>query len=289
MSDRDLLSELGQTVAAYLNTIRVVSECLESACPEVGRPYHSRIMRLRSRAAFQATPQAIHESAEALRLELQSYSTASSRFLDSQNRELRHSVATLEQAAEKLALSVEHFSTDLRRLADQIESAAVGEDSGPLYARALRTSVDAMAADSVALMMEARRNLHESGLRLAEAQITDDATGVISRSEMLRQVQARRDGDIGFTPIVITLSDEADDAVMQQAAAKITNRFRHNDVLGRWGEREFLLLFHGEPGLAQYRMEQVLPFLNGVYATADGRAVDVEVSSTLLESEPVLA
>ncbi|MEQ1946269.1 MAG: hypothetical protein ABL995_03720 [Bryobacteraceae bacterium] len=289
MGDRDLLSELGQTVAAYLKTVRAVSECVESACPEVGRPYHSRIMRLRSRVAFQATPQAIHESADALHTELQSYAMATSRFLDSQNSELRHSVTTLEQAAEKLALRVEHFATDLRRLADQIESGDLGADAGPLYARALRGSVEAMAGESVALMTDARRSLHESGLRLADAQMTDDATGTVSRSEMLRQIQVRREADIGFTPMVITLGGEVDDAVMRQAAAKITSRFRHNDVLGRWGACEFLLLFQGEPGLAQYRMEQVLPFLSGVYSTAAGQAVDVDASAVILDSEPVLA
>ena len=61
MRDPELVAELGKTVAAYLNTVKAVGECVAVSCPEVGTPYRDRILRLRGRAAFDATAAAISE------------------------------------------------------------------------------------------------------------------------------------------------------------------------------------------------------------------------------------
>ena len=247
MGDRDLLSELSQTVAAYLNTVQVVSETIEAACPEVGRPYQKRIMRLRSRVAFEATPAAIHESADALHAELAGYASATSQFMQGQNRELRNGIAVLEQSAESLAKRVDYYASSLRQLAKRLEMAeqlAEAEDLRSLattQAAALRNFVESMTHETASLLAKSRSAIHENAVRLANAQVTDDSTGVISRHEMERQIEARRNADVGFTAMRIAFAGPVDDDVMRQAAAKILSQFRHNDLLGRWSDNEFLL------------------------------------------------
>ena len=101
--------------------------------------------------------------------------------------------------------------------------------------------------------------------------------------------QARKAADVGFTPLLIELKGIVDEDVMRQCAAKLTGQFRHNDLLGRWGEREFLLLFHGNPDLAQARAAQVLPWINGAFADDGGGNGQVEVVFSLLDMEPAAA
>jgi GGDEF domain-containing protein len=292
MGQRDLLSELSQTVAAYLSTVQVVSETLEAACPEVGRPYHSRIMRLRSRVAFEATPAAIHESADALHAELAGYAAAASDYMDAQNRELRHGVAVMEKSVEELARRVDYYGSSLRQVVDRLESYDHAEESGntdapkPSHADALRTCIDCMTHETASLIAKTRSAIRENALRLAQAQVTDDSTGMLTKHEMERQIEARRRADVGFTLLLFELQGAVDDGVMKQAAAKLTSRFRHNDLLGRWSETEFLLLFQGDPGLAETRANQALPWINGAYAANDGGTIEIQASFQVLKREP---
>jgi GGDEF domain-containing protein len=295
MIERDLLSDLSKSVAAYLNTVQTIAECLESACPEVGRPYHARIMRLRARVAFEATPTAIHDSADALHAELAGYAVATSEYMQAQNRALRHAITTLEQAAETLAKRVDFYGSNLRQLASKIEAADYPADPEQLkefvalQASALRNGVESMTHETASLLTKSRAAIHESALRLTHAQVTDDTTGTISRHEMERQIEARKNADIGFTPLLIEFKGAVDEDVMRQAAAKLISQFRHNDLLGRWGEREFLLLFQGNPDLAQARVTQVLPWISGAFAADGGGTVEIEAVVSVLDSEPAFA
>jgi len=292
MGDRDLLSDLSKTVAAYLNTVQAIAECLEAACPEVGRPYHSRIARLRARVAFEATPAAINDSAAALHAELAGYAVAASGYMEAQNRELRRGIATLEQAAEAIAKRVDFYGLNLRKLAAKIESMDNSTDPDQMkalalsQADALRNCIESMTHENASLIDSARAAIRESALRLTIAQVTDDATGTISRHEMERQIAARQAADAGFTPLLIELKGAVDDGVMRQAAAKLTSQFRHNDLLGRWGERQFMLLFQGNPDLAQSRIAQVLPWISGAYPVDGGGTVQIEAVASMLDKAP---
>ena len=295
MGERDLLSELSITVAAYLNLVQSIAECLEAACPEVGRPYHSRIMRMRGRVAFEATPKAITESVNALYAELAGYAVAASECMETQNRELRKGMATLAQTAESLAQRVEFHGSGLRHLAAKIENAEYPADPDQLkfriqsQASALRQTIDSMTHDTASLIAMSREAIRESALRLARAQVTDDSTGTISRPEMERQIEARRAADVGFTPLLIELKGAVDEEVMRQAAAQIARQFRSNDLLGRWGEREFLVLFQGNLDLAQTRAAQVLPSIGGTYAADGGGTVQIDAAISTLDREPAAA
>ena len=253
MLERDYLADLSKAVAAYLNTVQAVGECLAVSCPEVGRPYRDRISRLRARVAFEATPDTITASAEAVQAELAGYSAATSGFLEGQNRELRRGIAVLEEAAETLAKRVEFYGSSLRDLAARIETAEYPADPVQLkflafaHATALRNCTEGLVHESTSLVAKSRSAIKESAIRLANAQLTDDATGTISRSEMERQIEAHSAADIGFTLLLFELQGSVDDEVMRQAAAKLGSQFRHNDLIGRWSEREFLILFRGNP------------------------------------------
>jgi GGDEF domain-containing protein len=292
MGDRDLLSDLSKTVAAYLNTVQTVAECLEVACPEVGRPYHSRIQRLRARVAFEATPAAIDDSAATLAAELSGYAVAASGYMEAQNRELRRGIATLEKAAEALAKRVEFYGSSLRQLTARIENADYPADPDQLkpmiasQADALRKCIESMTHENASLIDQSRAAIRESAVRLTIAQVTDDTTGAISRPEMERQIEARRAADVGFTPLLIELKGDVDDGVMRQAAAKLSSRFRHNDLLGRWSEREFMLLFHGNPDLAGCRVAEALPWISGAYADDGGGTVQIEATVSMLDKAP---
>ncbi len=55
------------------------------------------------------------------------------------------------------------------------------------------------------------------------------------------------------------------DEVARLAGSRLGSQFRHYDLIGRWSEREFVVLFRGREETARKRGEQIVPWLAGRY------------------------
>ena len=64
------LHALHTAVNCYLSTLSAMANCIGAACPEVGGLYRHRLSRLRSRLAFDSSPDAMVESTAAVDAEL---------------------------------------------------------------------------------------------------------------------------------------------------------------------------------------------------------------------------
>jgi GGDEF domain-containing protein len=76
---------------------------------------------------------------------------------------------------------------------------------------------------------------------------------------------------------------------MSQAAAKLEQQFRHRDRIARWSEREFLVLFHGTPEVAESRAAQVARLLEARYDPESGAYVEITAHAHLRHQELALA
>jgi diguanylate cyclase (GGDEF)-like protein len=81
--------------------------------------------------------------------------------------------------------------------------------------------------------------------RLAGAASTDAVTGVINRQELERQIEAHTMHGATFSLLLCQLDGPISDEVLRMAAAKLSTQFRHRDRVGRWGHKEFAVLFLG--------------------------------------------
>jgi len=289
--ERDLLGELSNAVAAYLSTMTVTADCLEQSFPEVGAPYRKRIHSLLSRVSFDATREAIADSSQALQDDLKDYATVAKQVRIKRSLELERGVLALSDIVENLTQRQDFYSSRLRKFAEQMEKATYPSDATTysevlaLQAAALRGLVENMSQEAGSMAAKMREQMTELDQRLAGAASTDAVTGVINRQELERQIEAHTMHGATFSLLLFQLDGPIGDEVLRMAAAKLSTQFRHRDRLGRWGQKEFAVLFLGPAELAKSRAGQVASRISGRYLLNNGESSLVEAHARLLLPE----
>jgi GGDEF domain-containing protein len=289
--ERDLLGELANAVAAYLSTMEVTADCLEQSFPEVGAPYRKRIQSLHSRVSYDASREAIADSAQILQDDLKDYATVAKQIRIKRSLELERGVLALSDIVENLTLRQEFYSSRLRKFAEQMEKATYPSDATTfsevlaLQAAALRGLVEGMSQESASMAIKMREQMTELDQRLAGAASTDAVTGVINRQELERQIEAHTMHGAVFSLLLFQLEGPLSDEVLRMAATKLSTQFRHRDRIGRWGQKEFAVLFLGANELARSRAGQVASRISGRYLLDNGETVLIEAHARLLLPE----
>lgn len=294
---RDLPAEFSSAIAAYLNSMAAIADCLEQTYPDVGGPYRQRLHRLRSRVAFDATQDALKDSVTTLESELKDYAGLANRVLTQRAIDSKRGMLTLSDMIENLAERQELFGNHLLYAAEQMEDMPWPSDPDSFsetkarHAAALRDLVDSMGREATSILSRLREQMIELDQRLAGAASTDPVTGLINRREMERQIQAHKLHGSTFALLLfeIQLKGPEDgpinDQVLRTAAARLLTKFRHTDWIGRWGAAEFAVLFLGEAEIAQTRAAQAVTALQGRYVLDNGEPVLASAKGRLVQAE----
>jgi GGDEF domain-containing protein len=292
------LAALHGTVHSYLSTLQSVAECLGDACPPVGGPYRHRLSRLGKRLAFDSRKDAVEESCTEVSKELTNYAAQASAYLRCHGAELRRAVAGLDELVRTVARRQDFYAARLRQFAIQLETTDYPEDPEhraeaiALQAAGLNTCIESMGHETQSLVERMRTELASVEQRLAESEITDPVTGLTNRREMERRIQAAAEGDV--IPVLVRFDFGVPVPVeaARQVGARIGSQFRYNDVVCRWSDHEFLVLFQGTREIAKARAGQVVPWVAGRYLLDTGEITEIHVEASLvglevLESAPV--
>jgi len=294
MTDTEQLSAVHTAASSYLTTLLAVSECLGAACPEVGGPYRHRLSRLRSRLAFDCTPEAMTESAAVVERELKEYSSKTANYISRHGVELRQAIEALEGIVKSLAQRQDFYGARLRQFAAQMETAPYPTDPEYLsevvsmQAAGLLGCVESMSNDNQSLVLRMRTELAAVTERLQEAEVTDRLTGLMNRREMERQIERRRTDGEEPVIVVFELSGDVSDEVAKQAAARLGSQFRHQDLICRWSDSEFLVLFQGSREIALARTEQIVSWIGGKYPLENGESVEIQAEAGLVAPNVLL-
>jgi GGDEF domain-containing protein len=288
MTDAEQLSALHTAVTSYLSTLLAVAECVGTACPEVGGPYRHRLSRLRSRLAFDTNPAAIVESNATVEKELAEYAQKSANYLAQHGVELQRTIGALETIIKSLAQRQEFYGARLRQFASQMETTAYPSDPEhlsevvALQAAGLLGCVESMHNDTQSLVARMRDELAATARRLEDAEVTDRLTGLMNRKEMERQIAQRRAAGEEPVLVVFELSGDVSDEVSRQAAARLGSQFRHKDLVCRWDEFQFLVMFQGGLEIAKTRTDQIVPWIAGRYPLDNGESVEIQVEAGIV-------
>jgi GGDEF domain-containing protein len=269
----------------------VTADCLELSFPEVGGPYRKRIQSLHSRVSYDASREAIADSAQILQDDLKDYATVAKQVRIKRSLELERGVLALSDIVENLTQRQEFYSSRLRKFAAQMERATYPADAKSfsevmaLQAAALRSLVATVSQEAGSMAAKMREQMTELDQRLAGAASTDAVTGVINRQEVERQIEAHTMHGAVFSLLLFQLDGPISDEVLRMAVAKLSTQFRHRDRIGRCGHKEFAVLFLGTDELARARAGQVASRISGRYLLDNGEAVLIEVHARLLLPE----
>jgi GGDEF domain-containing protein len=288
MTDTEQLSALHTAVTSYLSTLLAIANCVGAACPEVGGPFHHRLSRLRSRLAFDVNPEAMIETNGVVEKELAEYAKKSSYYIAQHGAELRATIDGLETIVKSLAQRQEFYAARLRQFAAQMETTPYPSDPDhlsevvALQSAQLLGCVESMSNDTKSMVLRMHEELAATTKRLADAEVTDRLTGLMNRREMERQIEQRRAQGEEPVLVVFELSGDVRDEVSKEVAARLGSQFRHKDLVCRWTEYEFMVMFQGNKEIAQSRTEQILPWIAGRYPLDNGESVEIRVDAGLV-------
>jgi GGDEF domain-containing protein len=293
MPEQPELHALHTAVNCYLSALLAIANCVNDACPEVGAPYRHRLSRMSSRLAFDSTPEALEDSCRRVEAELREYAARTSGYVAQHSIELRATIGALAEVARFLGQRQDFYCARLRQFATQMETTLYPTESEhlqeviALQAAGLLSCVESMNHETQSLVTRMHGRLEAVDYRLKEVEVTDPLTGVMNRREMERQLEARRNA--GTPPVLLhfQLTGEIDGQVLRQAAARLNSQFRHNDLVCRWSDTEFLVLFEGPLEIAQSRAVQIVPWIAGRYVLDDGLTVEIGADVSLAEHEMV--
>jgi GGDEF domain-containing protein len=266
---------LHAAVRSYLSTLLSISDCIGAACPEVGGFYRHRLNRLRSRLGFDITVEAMSESAAVVERELKDYASTTAHYITLHGEELQRTIEALATIVKSLAQRQDFYSARLRQFAAQIAP-------DPTDPAGLLGWVESMTTDTLSLVAQMRTELAAVAQRLRDAEVTDKLTGLMNRKEMERQIAKRREAGEDPVIVVFELSGDVRDEVAQQVATRLGSQFRHQDLLCRWTDHEFLVLFQGGREVALARTGQIVPWIAGRYPLDNGETVDIRVEAGLV-------
>jgi hypothetical protein len=253
------------TEQSYIATLTAVAKSVGTACPEIGGPYRHRLNRLLSRLAYEVTPEAIAESTAFVERELEEYSRKTADYIAQQGIELQRTVEALDALAKQLAQRQDSYSEELRQFAASSPERLPG-------------MVESMSHDTQSLVARMGVELAQVLARIKEAGITDPATGLMNRREMQRHIDRQTDPVL----LVFELSGEMCNEIARQVAERLSSQFRHSDLICRWTEHEFLVLFQGTREMAAARVEQIVPWITGKYLLDSGDSVAMRAEAGLV-------
>src|SRR5580658_5327798 len=105
-------------LACYLSTVVAIGNCMAEVCPSVGAMYRDRLLKLPRRLGFDATPETLEQSRDAVATDLLEFSRTASAWTSAGSNHAAALLGHLRETEETLIASADLQSAFLDDLAD---------------------------------------------------------------------------------------------------------------------------------------------------------------------------
>lgn len=299
----EVLEQMEQTaLACYLSTVVAVGNCMAEVCPSVGAMYRERFLKLPRRLGFDATPQALRQSQEAVETDLLEYSRTASAWIGAGSSHAAMLLGHLRDTEETLGASADLQRAFLEDLADHIGTAAEVDTEADLrvgfkrYAAGLRAYSRRALAEKLAMIEDLRRRREEIDAWLAEAKtsdFTDLETGLLNRPAAERRIATQIAKKKAFCIILVGwtepgcehpgLKDAGATPIMKDLAERLAATIRPYDVIFRWSQDELMTIFEASEVEIAARARQISGWLGDGTCTVEigGEALAVRTHANV--------
>jgi GGDEF domain-containing protein len=292
-------------LTCYLGAMLAMAKSMQEICSRAGLLYGDRLTRLPRRLAFDATPEELEESRQALEEDLAEYTAATAAWLDAGTGLAQDIVAAIETLEPYIRDSRNLHTAMLEDLARQMSlSAEVDADSEVraslrLCALSLRSYLQRRrdeSGESVIDLQSRAQQLAEWLSRGDRSKSTDLATGLPNREEFERRLKACWHTFTDVSALLFEWKDVGSspasgppDAIARRLASRLTDLVRPRDIVGRWSLNQFAVIFGCSGMEAAQRANLIAEELSGPHsAVVDGVVATVcaRVTVSVIERLP---
>lgn len=297
--DADAEGLVKSTMEAYRKAIVAMGSAGVQACPPAGDALQVSLLNLHQRLLEETSKEVVNETGTQLETELQHWAQRSAKYYADRTNDVKEILTMVAKTASDVGERDERYGKQLQDLTKRLQATALLPDI-----RTIRESLgkdvsdftsclENMAQDGMESVAQLRAKVSRYEARLEEVEVLasqDDLTGLANRRKVERQLERRiQDGrkfsviylDLnGFKEINDVYGHLAGDDLLKQFAGELQTAFRTDDVIGRWGGDEFIVLVDGERHEDQLR-KRIEDWVNGDYILAGPEQQKVTVSAAV--------
>ena len=245
----------------YVAALIQMCEAGGCACPAREQELKRSIIRVAETLRQAPTLDAVVASEMTVRDVLQGWGRGVATYYDEKAAEVKDLLLVMSRTAELLGNKDDRIARTIGTVTEQLGSIATLDDVSRMRAsleasaRELRTSLERIGAEGKALLDQLRAEVstYQTKLENAERVSSRDAlTGVGSRHWVESRIQERIDSGASFSIALIDIDSFHEvveshgnligDLLLKAFAKELRSASRFTDVVGRWGNDEFMLL-----------------------------------------------
>jgi diguanylate cyclase (GGDEF)-like protein len=288
-------------LTCYQSAILAIAKCMAEVCPRVGLVYNHRLLRLPRRLGFDATPEALAASREAVEADLAEYGQAASAWINAGVELAEEILSAAAKTTDGDGHDDELHAVMMEELAEQMEISAEVDDATQVrtalkrYASGLRSYVQRRRKEQP----PAFRELQGRAEALAEwlgsaspANIIDPLTGLLNRAEAERQLLAYSKRDKPFCVLLFEWTEARSvppqfgrsgaDQILKALGDRLITLVRPRDVVYRWSQDQLAVIFECAGEEAMARSVKIADWLSSKYsAVVDGIVWKVEAQAAV--------
>ena len=245
----------------YCNGLVHMREGGVDACPDLGPELSRGVKRIIESIGTSPTADSMIASEASVRELLRGWGRRVASHYGQKATDVRDLLIIMSRTAESLGNKDDRIARRLDRVTEQLTSIASLEDLSRMRAsieesaRELRQSLEKISAEGKALVEHLRAEVSTYQTKLEKAERVsscDTLTGLGSRHWVEGRIEERIDSGTRFSIVLIDIDEfhsvvEAygnlvGDLVLKEFARELRSSCRFTDIVGRWGNDEFMII-----------------------------------------------
>jgi diguanylate cyclase (GGDEF)-like protein len=293
---------------AYRDNLDAMGEGSLRICHATGETLRRELSKASLSLKKEATAQKIRSTHVQVGKSVRLWGEQTESYLKRKTAEVKEILTELARTADFFCQRDQRYANQFTEIARDLDGVTKLEDLGKIrasllhHAGELRGCVERMAREGTQSIATLHVSLAAYRVRLEEAQelaSQDPLTGLYNRREMEARLGTRVNSQNPFCVVIIDLDHFKQindrhghlvgDELLRQMAKELRLASRSEDVIGRWGGDEFILILDGSFTNTKAKIDRMRPWIFGTYElelTGTRYSVVVNASVGLAEWAP---
>ncbi|MGA9798969.1 MAG: GGDEF domain-containing protein [Terriglobales bacterium] len=283
-SEPDPVELLSATLESYTSALLAMGKNGFRACPALGSELQEGLAGLGRRLSKKISPSLVRENGKHVEEQLQVWGGRTAEYFKAKTNDVKEILIAMARTAESIGERDQRYSKQLTDFTNQLQTIANLDDLAQMRkslvhrATELKKCVDQMAQDSHKSVAKLREEVstYETKLKTVEQLASrDPLTGLANRRGVEERIEWRITNEHVFCIVILDLDrfkqvndvhgHVAGDCLLKQFAQELKSNVRPNDIVGRWGGDEFILVLDCDLSGARSQIERMRKWVCGDY------------------------
>lgn len=291
----------GLSPETYGATLKAVGESAAQCCPATGDALQAELAAALKPLKIDPSEKTAKAAQKQVLKALRFWGEQTEIYFQRMAGEVKEILSELAGTADFIGKRDHRYARQFHEISSHLESIAKLDDLSRVrsslmhHAGELRGCVERMSKEGADSIAHLQTSLSAYRLRLEKAEelaSLDPLTGLFNRREVEARIARRVDSGEPFCLVVIDIDrfkaindvhgHLAGDEALRQIAKELRLVSRENDIIGRWGGDEFVMIFDGSFTNTKVKVERMRPWVFGSYQLdLPGGQIDVVVNASL--------